>query len=63
MVCYKKFMQTTTYRTDSIITDLTDDEVELVHMYRRAKKLHHSEITIAVQDGKRIKLWLTEKRR
>ena len=56
-------MRTITYRTDSIITDLTDDEVELIHMYRRAKKLHHSEITIAVQDGKRIKLWLTEKRR
>lgn len=45
------------------VIDLSDDEIELIELYRRAKKLRNSEITIAIQDGKRMKLWLTEKRR
>ena len=37
------------------------DEHELLQAYRRAKALKHAELTVAIQEGKRVKLWLTEK--
>lgn len=56
-------MRLPVYQNKNDIIDLSDDETEVIHMYRRAKKFRNAEMTIAVQDGKRIKLWLTEKRR
>jgi hypothetical protein len=43
--------------------ELTDDEIDVIQVYRRAKKIKYSEITIAIQEGERVKLWLTEKRK
>lgn len=40
---------------------LSADENEVLEVYRRAKFLGYADITITVQDGKRVKLWLTEK--
>ncbi len=37
------------------------DELELIEQYRRAKMLRYADIAITIQDGKRTKLWLTEK--
>lgn len=56
-------MRSVSFQNKNDIIDLSDDETEVIHLYRRAKKIRNSEMTIAVQDGKRIKLWLTEKRR
>jgi len=37
------------------------DEVEILHAYRKAKSLKYADINIAIQEGIRVKLWLTEK--
>ncbi len=41
--------------------DLLKDENEVLEAYRKAKKLGYADITITVQEGSRVKLWLTEK--
>jgi hypothetical protein len=40
---------------------LTRDENDVLTVYRRAKQAGFADIEITIQDGKRIKLWLTEK--
>jgi len=42
---------------------LRDDESEVLNIYRKAKMLKYADISIAIQEGKRVKLWLTEKRK
>lgn len=42
---------------------LTEDELQLIEAYRRAKEFGHADIHVAVQEGSRVKLWLTEKRK
>lgn len=39
------------------------DELEVLETYRKAKALKFADVTIAIQEGLRVKLWLTEKRR
>lgn len=41
--------------------DLQKDENEVLEVYRKAKMLGYADITITVQEGSRVKLWLTEK--
>lgn len=41
--------------------DLEKDENEVLDAYRRAKKLGYADIVITIQEGARVKLWLTEK--
>lgn len=40
---------------------LPKDEHELIQTYRKAKALKYADINIAIQEGNRVKLWLTEK--
>lgn len=40
---------------------LLKDEHELIQTYRKAKALKYADINIAIQEGNRVKLWLTEK--
>ncbi len=40
---------------------LGKDEAELLKAYRKAKKLGYADIAVTIQEGKRVKLWLTEK--
>lgn len=42
---------------------ISKDEEELLQIYRRAKSLKYADINIAIQEGNRVKLWLTEKMR
>lgn len=42
---------------------VSQDEAELIVMYRRAKSFGFADIMISINDGRRIKLWLTEKQR
>lgn len=44
-------------------THLAADESEIIDVYRRAKKMGYADILITVQEGCRVKLWLTEKRK
>ncbi len=44
-------------------TYLAADEAEIIETYRRAKTLGYADILITVQEGCRVKLWLTEKRK
>jgi len=44
-------------------SELAEDEAEVLKSYRRAKELRFADINIGIQDGVRVKLWLTEKRR
>lgn len=37
------------------------DEHEVIQTYRKAKALKYADINIAIQEGNRVKLWLTEK--
>lgn len=41
--------------------ELTMDEREIVDAYRKAKRLRHSDISISIQEGQRVKLWITKK--
>ncbi len=41
--------------------DLQKDESEVLEIYRKAKMMGYADITITVQEGSRVKLWLTEK--
>ena len=41
--------------------DLLDDEREVLNAYRRAKRMIFADLAITIQEGKRVKLWLTEK--
>lgn len=37
------------------------DEIELLNAYRRAKTFKYADLIISIQEGLRVKLWLTEK--
>ena len=37
------------------------DESQVLEVYRRAKRLGYADIAITIQEGVRVKLWLTEK--
>lgn len=37
------------------------DEIELLQIYRKAKALKYADINVSIQEGARVKLWLTEK--
>ncbi len=37
------------------------DEKEVLQVYRKAKALRFADIEMAIQEGSRVKLWLTEK--
>lgn len=49
--------------TETILCYLTRDENDVVRVYRRAKSIGYADMTVTVQDGRRVKLWLTEKMR
>ena len=42
---------------------LQEDEMELLEAYRRAKGMGYADLAVTVQDGVRVKLWLTHKMR
>jgi hypothetical protein len=42
---------------------LSLDEVEVLEVYRKAKQMQFADVAVTVQEGKRVKLWLTEKKR
>lgn len=42
---------------------LQEDEVQLLKVYRKAKSMGYADISVTVQEGIRVKLWLTEKMR
>ncbi len=42
---------------------LVPEEREVLEVYRKAKALKYADINIAIQEGIRVKLWLTEKRK
>jgi|WetSurMetagenome_2_1015567.scaffolds.fasta_scaffold571640_2 hypothetical protein len=48
-------------RAERRATALAKDEHELLQVYRKAKALKYADINIAIQEGMRVKLWLTEK--
>jgi len=48
-------------RVERRSTALPKDEHEVLHAYRKAKSLKYADINIAIQEGMRVKLWLTEK--
>lgn len=45
----------------AVVEDIEKDEQELLEIYRRAKKMGYADLAVTVQEGKRVKLWLTEK--
>lgn len=44
-------------------SSLAADELEVIETYRKAKRMMYSDVLITVQEGVRVKLWLTEKRK
>jgi len=48
-------------KTERRASHLPKDEHELLHVYRKAKSLRYADINVAIQEGMRVKLWLTEK--
>ena len=48
---------------NSQVLAVTQDEVELLESYRKAKQIQYADIEITIQEGRRTKLWLTEKMR
>jgi hypothetical protein len=40
---------------------IAEDEKEVLQVYRKAKALRFADIEMAIQEGSRVKLWLTEK--
>lgn len=49
-----------TVKTDLV---LTQDELEVLEAYRRAKNIKFADVVITVDRGERVKLWVTEKRK
>jgi hypothetical protein len=47
--------------SDIIAPEVPRDEKEVLHIYRKAKQMGYADISISIQEGKRVKLWLTEK--
>lgn len=45
------------------VAEVTQDEREVLVAYRRAKSFGFADLMISIQEGTRVKLWLTEKRR
>jgi hypothetical protein len=48
---------------NSQLQHVQPDELEVLEAYRKAKEMKFADVTIAIQEGLRVKLWLTEKRR
>lgn len=48
---------------ESVSTVAQKDEIELLQIYRKAKALKYADINVSIQEGARVKLWLTEKMR
>lgn len=44
-------------------SELLQDETEMLEAYRRAKRMGYADLSITIQEGTRVKLWLTEKMR
>lgn len=40
---------------------LSEEESQIIELYRRAKEIGNSEIAIAFHEGERNRLWLTHK--
>lgn len=59
----KEEEQETNEATAAAPIRLTHDEVEVVEAYRRAKRMAYADIAVTIQEGKRVKLWLTEKKK
>lgn len=55
-------MKTVGERTSQLLS-VQPDEMEVLETYRRAKSLKFADVSIAIQEGTRVKLWLTEKKR
>jgi len=43
--------------------EIPQEEKELLNAYRRAKRMGYADIVISIQEGRRVKLWITEKLR
>ena len=54
-------MTTSTAGTVALKSELLTDEEEVLRAYRKAKQLGYADVAITIQEGKRVKLWLTEK--
>ena len=48
---------------NSQLTSIEQDELEVLEAYRKAKEMKFADLSIAIQEGLRVKLWLTEKKR
>lgn len=48
---------------EALSHELPRDEKEVLSAYRKAKNMGYADINISIQEGKRVKLWLTEKLR
>ena len=46
---------------ESSAARLSAEENEVIETYRRAKRIGYADLVITIQDGRRVKLWLTEK--
>ena len=44
-----------------VTMDLSKDEVQVMAIYRKAKRMGYADIEISIAEGDRKKLWLTEK--
>ena len=49
--------------TDTTAKNISKDELELLEVYRRAKSMGYADVLITIQEGTRVKLWITEKMR
>lgn len=47
----------------SLAPSLLKDETELLMAYRKAKRMGFADLAVTVQEGARVKLWITEKMR
>jgi len=54
---------TKTASEPTTLQELPREEKELLSVYRRAKRMGFADINISIQEGRRVKLWLTEKLR
>jgi hypothetical protein len=55
--------KSTTPQIPAFGAELPKEEKEVLAIYRKAKSLGYADIAISIQEGKRVKLWLTEKLR
>lgn len=48
-----------TEKTETV--GLTKEEIQVIKALRRAKSCQNADLLVSFQDGKKIKLWITEK--